>query len=208
LGLPQWQVQRALHAGLIPPPDPATGRWAEDAVPADLEGFRARVSAEVGSVPDVGAGRAAQVLSARLGMVVTPDGVRELAYRGLIGQVGWYKHHPLYDGQALEAFTDTAAATEATWAGQLRTATSAAAYLRIRRSDFDHLTRAGLLKPAEWGRGVWDRRGAFSVPLYRTGDLDALAARSDIDWAAVRATRPGHRSPLATLPTAAGRGRR
>ena len=37
------------------------------------------------------------------------------------------------------------------------------------------------------------------MPLYRTGDLDALAARPDIDWAAVRATPPRHRSPLAAV---------
>jgi hypothetical protein len=40
------------------------------------------------------------------------------------------------------------------------------------------------------------------VPLYRTGDLDDLAALTDIDWTAVRATPAGHRSPLAALPTA------
>ena len=40
------------------------------------------------------------------------------------------------------------------------------------------------------------------MPLYRTGDLDRLAARPGIDWAAVRATPPGRRSPLKRLADA------
>ena len=87
-------------------------------------------------------------------------------------------------------------------AGQLRTAGQAAAYLRIRRSDLGHLTRSGVLRPVKYGHGPFDRRGQASVPLYRTGDLDALAARPGIDWAAVRATPPGHRSPLAAIEQA------
>ena len=104
----------------------------------------------------------------------------------------------MYDGRVLEAFTNAVAAAEATRAGQLRTAGQSAAYLRIRRSDLNHLTRSKVLTPAKWGRGPWDRRDACSVPLYRAGDLDQLAARPGIDWAAVRATPPGSRSPLAS----------
>ena len=150
----------------------------------------------------VGAVRAAVVLSGRLGLVVTADGVEELARRGLLPVTGYYKGHAVYDGRALEAFTGTAAAVDATWGGQLRTAGQAAAYLRIRRSDLAHLTRPGILKPVEYGRGPFNRRGQASVPLYRTGDLDALTARPDIDWAAVHATPPRHRSPLAAVEQA------
>lgn len=66
-----------------------------------------------------------------------------------------------------------------------------AAYLLIRRSDFDHLVRAGLLEPAGWGRDPYDRRDTFSVPLYRTGALDGLARRNDINWDAVRTPARG-----------------
>ena len=155
-----------------------------------------------GSVPGLGAFRAAEVLSGRVGVAVTPDGVEELARRGIVPGAGWYKGHRLYDGRALEAFTDGAAAAEACRAGELRTAAQSAAYLRIRRSDLNHLTRSKILRPVRYGRGPWDRRDTASVPLYRTGDLDALLARPDIDWAAVRATPPGHRSPLAALAEA------
>ena len=77
--------------------------------------------------------------------------------------------------------------------------------LRIRRCDLDRLTRAGLTAAASWGHGQWDRRDRLSVSLYRTGDLDDLAAHADMDWHAVRATVPGRRSPLAALPSAPGR---
>jgi hypothetical protein len=106
----------------------------------------------------------------------------------------------VYDGRAAEAFTDAQAAIHAQRAGELRTANESAAYLRIRRADLDHLTRAGLLAPSRYGRGPWDRKSEASVPLYRTGDLDDLAARAGIDWDAVRQARKGQRSPLASLP--------
>ena len=160
------------------------------------------IRAAAGIVPDLGAVRAADVLSRRLGVEVTADGVEELARRDLLSVIGCYKRHALYDGRALEAFTDRGAASDATRAGPLRTAGQAAGYLRVRRSDLNHLTRSGVLTPVKYGHGPWDRRNEASVPLYRTGDLDALAARPDIDWAAVRATSPGRRSPLADLAAA------
>lgn len=160
------------------------------------------IRAAAGSVPDLGAVRAAGVLSGRLGTTVTGDGVEELARGGLIPVTGSYKNYPLYDGRALGSFTDTAAVTEACRSGRLRTVAQATAYLRIRRSDLNRLIRARILKPAKHVRGPWDRRGTFSVSLYRTGDLDAFLARADIDWQKVRSTPPGRRSPLAELAEA------
>jgi hypothetical protein len=157
-----------------------------------------------GTVPDLGAVRAAEVLTGRLTVPVSSDGVAELGRRGLIPVTGYHKGYPLYDGRALETFTDTGAAVEATRAGQLRTADQAARYLSVRRTDLDHLTRAGLLAPAGWGCGPYDRRNSPSVPLYRTADLDGLTAGPGIDWDAVRATPKGHRSLLARLPGAPG----
>ena len=201
LRLERWQFDRVRQAGLIPGPDRARGRWSAAAA-AEAEARAGQIRAAAGSVPDLGAVRAAGVLSFRLGVPVTADGVEELARRRLLPVAGSYKGWPVYDGRALEAFADTAAAAEATRAGELRTADQSAAYLRIRRSDLDHLTRSKILRPVRYGRGPWDRRGEASVPLYRTGDLDRLAARPGIDWAAVRATPPGRRSPLKRLAEA------
>ena len=201
LGLERWQLARAVQAGLIDGPDQAGGRWSTAAA-ADALARAGQIRQAAGSVPDLGAVRAAVVLSGRLGVAVTADGIEELACRSLLPVSGHYKGYPVYDGRVLEAFTDADAAAGATRAGQLRTADQAAAYLRIRRSDLAHLTRCGMLIPAKWGRGPWDRRDTASVPLYRTGDLDRLAARPGIDWAAVRATPPGRRSPLKRLADA------
>ncbi len=201
LGLEPWQFSRAREAGLIPGPDRPRNRWSAEVAQA----ARARIGEivlAVGAIPDLGATRAAEILSARLAVIVTADGVAELARRGLLAQAGWYKDWPLYDGRAIEAFADPKTAEQASRAGKLRIADDAAACLGIRRCDFDHLTRAGLLTPAGWGHGPWDRRNRYSVPLYRTADLDGLAARTDIDWQAVRSTPPGRPSPLAKLPTA------
>ena len=198
LGLEPWQLGRAVADGLIPGPDRSRGRWSAPLADAALASIGV-IRAAAGSIPDLGAVRAAGVLSRRLGLEVTADGVEELARQGLLPVTGYWKDHALYDGRALEAFTGTGAAVEATRAGRLRTADQAAGYLRIRRSDLNHLIRSGVLKPVKYGHGPWDRRNEASVPLYRTGDLDQLTGRPDIDWAAVRATRPGRRSPLAVI---------
>jgi hypothetical protein len=200
LGLTEWQFERALADGLIAPADvKQRSRWS-----ASLAWWAAarinEILAAVGTIPDLGAVRSAEVLSERLGIDMTPDGVEELARCELLPVAGYYKGHAVYDGRALEAFTDVAAAACATRVGELRTADDSAAYLRIRRSDFDHLIRARLLRPVRRGYGPFDRKGRPTVPLYRTGDLDHLATRPGIDWDAVRQAKKGQRSPLAALP--------
>jgi hypothetical protein len=199
LGLARFQFDRAVTAGLIPPASRPSWRWPA-AVIEDAATRVADIVAAVGSVPDVGAGRAADVLSARLGVDVTADAVAELHRTGHLPQVGDYKGHPIYCGQALEAFTDAEALARAARDGELFTREAAAARLRIRRADLDHLTRSGLLTPTARGRSGWrSRRDGPDVPLYRAGDLDALTGHPDIDWEAVRATPPGRPSPLAAL---------
>jgi hypothetical protein len=204
LGLGRWQLDRALTGGLIPGPGTRSGKWPA-AVAREAAARLRDIRAAVGGIPDLGAVRAAEVLAERLGIPVSADGVIELARRGLIPVTGDYKGFPLYDRRVLETFADASAAAEATRAGRLRPADEAAGYLRIRRADLGHLIRAGLLTPAGWGHGPFDRRDTRSVPLYRTADLDDLediVTASGIDWDAVRATPKGRRSPLARLPDA------
>lgn len=153
----------------------------------------------VGTVPDLGAYRAAEYLSDKLGCRISAAGVTELARRGQIRTAGEFKGHIVYDGHSLEAFHDTAAAEQATGAGRELNGDEAADVLRIRRTDFDHLARAGLVKPVR----TYRTRFGSTVALYRAGDLaDLEADRPDIDWSAVRATPKGQRSALAALPTA------
>jgi hypothetical protein len=65
-----------------------------------------------------------------------------------------------------------------------------------RRTDFGYVVAAGWVRPAAWTEIQVGRRRWVSVPLYRTGDLDAVRDLPDVDWEAVRACRPGDPSPL------------
>ncbi|TDD97726.1 hypothetical protein [Actinomadura rubrisoli] len=201
LGLTQWQVARARTDGLIPAPSGA-GRWPAAAVDEVAERADA-IRTAVGSVPNVGANRAEDYLAERFCMPVPGGTAAELATMGLLPVVGDYKGHTLYCGRTLEAFADRAALEDAAVRGRLLTRVEAARHLTIRDCDFAHLVRAGLVTPRERRLGPFQsRRARPTVPLYRAGDLDALSALDDIDWAAVRATPAGSHSPLAKLPTA------
>lgn len=199
LDLARFQFDRARAAGIIPEPDRSKGRWSAAAA-ANLAQRIDEIRSAAGTVPDLGAVRAAEVLSERLGVTITCDAIPELAARGLLKTAGRYKGYPLYCGHSLEAFTDTAAALAADRDGELLTSDQAAKRIQIRRSDFDHLVRAGLLSPACHGRSIFQRQE--NVALYQARDLAALEERDDIDWAAVRSTPKGFQSPLAKLPTA------
>lgn len=153
--------------------------------------------------PDLGAVRAAELLAGRFGVEVPPHALPELARRGFVPQVGYYKDWALYSGYSLDAFTDRQVLDAAIRDGELFTGDEAAARLRIRRVDLDHLVSAGLLTPADYVHSRHQRRRETpAVALYRAGALDDVLARADIDWDAVRATPAGGRSPLARLRSA------
>ncbi|MGA5411612.1 hypothetical protein ACPCSC_30695 [Streptomyces lavendulocolor] len=198
LDLARWQVERAQRLGLIPAADPKTGRWPAvvvDDVVARLDDIRAAV----GTMPDVGAARAEEHLAKRFNLTVNPGTAAELARRGHLPVRGEYRGHALYCGLALETFKGREKVVRASGAGHLHMRDAAAKVLGIRDSDFDHLVRAGLLAPADYADSRWNRYDV--VPLFRQADLRRLARSRRIDWAAVRATPKGSRSPLAALPT-------
>ena len=199
LQLEPFQIERAVAAGLVPAPNPRTGRWLA-AVIDGVAGRTDAIVAAVGTVPHLGAVRAAEVLTQRLGVEVTADAVLELHRVGLLDRVGEFRGQPLYDGRQVEAFTDTDALARAGRDGQLLTRAEAADRLGVRRVDIEHLIRAGLLTVAAWGTSEWSNE----VPLLRASDLDTLHDDPRIDWPAVRATKPGRPSPLRALAAAAG----
>lgn len=199
LGLPLWAFERALADGLISPSDPGTGRWPAS-VAGDALARLDQIRAAVGTQPDMGAGRAAGVLSARFGIPVPAGVLLELDRTGLVPCTGEYKGFPLYDGRALENFTDRDALDQAMARGRLLTRARAARYLQIRLSDIGHLIDAQWLEPVTWVRSNWQqRRSAPQVPLFRSADLEVLLVHPAIDWDSVRSTPAGRPSPLARL---------
>ncbi|WP_405802550.1 hypothetical protein [Streptomyces sp. NBC_01187] len=202
LGIPEWQFDRARRLDRVPAPDRARGRWSRATV-EDIAPRLDEVVEAAGSVPDMGAVRAAEHLTQRLGMDVTPDAVAELARQGLLRTVEPYKGNNAYDGQDLEALTDRVAVERAGHDGEQLLRDEVAERLGVREVDVRHLVRAGLLTPVRWVRSWHQRRSAAPcVPLYRAADLTALQERHDINWSAVRATPRGQRSPPTSLPDA------
>ncbi|MFB8407557.1 hypothetical protein [Streptomyces sp. NPDC055912] len=199
LGFSLWRFERALAKGLIPPADVGGRRWSV-AVVEEVEGRAEEIRTATGSLPDMGAVRAAALLEERFGLPVASEVMVELDRRGLVECVGDYKGHALYDGQALEHFTDRAALERARHDGRLLDRTGAAQCLAVRACDFDHLTKAKWIRPTMWVHSGWQRRSeAPCVALYRLGDLDVLLAHPGIDWEEIRATPKGRPSPLARL---------
>lgn len=194
LGIPEWQFERGRQMGLIPAP--VNGRWADDVV-ADLTSRITAITAQIGTIPDCGAHRAAEHLSIRLGQEIPPHVVLDLNRRGLLPTAGDFKGAVLYSGRALEAFTDVEAVEQSLLDGQLYTTDQAVAFLRIRRSDFGWLLKLGLLAPAHWGHSTYS--SVPNVALFRAADLEALLTDDRIDWDLVRDTPPGQRSALAGL---------
>ena len=75
----------------------------------------------------------------------------------------------------------------------------AAEHLEIRETDLRYLLAGDLIVPKTHTAVQVSRYRWVDVPLYRTGDLEALREHPDIDWEAVRAVRPGEPSPLRHL---------
>jgi hypothetical protein len=72
----------------------------------------------------------------------------------------------------------------------------AAAYMEIRRTDFDYVTAAGWVSPARHATREVGRWKTVQVPLYPVGALDDALAMPGVDWEAVHAVKPGEESPL------------
>lgn len=79
---------------------------------------------------------------------------------------------------------------------RLMTADAAADRLDVARRHFDIVVEAGWIHPKLNHQKQVGRYKTVIVPLYRTGDIDVLLELPDVDWAAVRETRKGERSPL------------
>ncbi|MGW1976713.1 hypothetical protein [Streptomyces sp. NPDC001889] len=213
LGVPATMFRWARHTGLVPAPDMSLRRWSRAAVEAlDADAIRAAMP-----VSPISGSAAADRVAAALGTpnptahgeksTVTAFVVRRFVDRGLLADLsanpdGGSLHHP---GQVAEVcrradLADLVAADTPLGPEQ------AAARLRVRRVDFDHMVRLGWVRSPQSVevRFGTSRAGAVDVALYTTASVDAIvAAHPDIDWAQLRAVEKGRRSPLAALREAA-----
>lgn len=97
------------------------------------------------------------------------------------------------------ADVDALAEDEELRADRLVTADNAAAIIDADRRHFDICVEAGWITPKTHHEKEISRYSAVSVPLYRTGDVEALLDLPDVNWHEVRETPKGARSPLLDL---------
>jgi DNA polymerase III epsilon subunit-like protein len=97
------------------------------------------------------------------------------------------------------ADVDALAEDEELRADRLVTADHAATILDADRRHFDICVEAGWITPKTHYDKEISRYSSVSVPLYRTGDVEALRELPDVNWHEVRETPKGTRSPLLEL---------
>lgn len=204
LDVPRRQLEHALAAEIVPAPDRYSRhqrRWTK-ACANRLRRNVPEIRACLPPAPDLehlGAVRSAELIAARLGQDVFAYVLPELALLGHVPRAGTYKGYPLYDRRAVDT-VDAHLVAAAAITGQLLMTDEAASYLRTRTVEIDHLVRAGFLTVASRAHSRHQRHRKFpTVRLFRRADLDDVNHNPDIDWAAVRKTPSGHRSPLAAL---------
>ncbi|GGL43967.1 hypothetical protein GCM10011588_68390 [Nocardia jinanensis] len=123
-------------------------------------------------------------------------GVRELATVAHDRQIerGRFGRYARADIEALAAEEDLA---EQVRLDRLVTADQAATeLLDCARRHFDIAVEAGWVAPKLHHHKEVGRYRTVAVPLYRTGDVEALRELPDIDWEQVRACPKGEKSPL------------
>ncbi|MFF3343632.1 hypothetical protein [Streptomyces flavidovirens] len=206
LKAPAAAFRWARHTGLIPAPDVSSSRWSRAAVEAlDADAIRAAMPS-----PPISGGAAADRIADALGTPnvisekanVTAFVVRRFVDRGLLVDLSANPdgtlHHP---GQVAEVchredLADLVAADTPLGPEQ------AAARLRVRRADFDHMIRLKWVRSPQSieVRFGTSRAGAVDIALYTTASVDAVPAEHpEVDWEQLRTVEKGRRSPLASL---------
>ncbi|MEU7650312.1 hypothetical protein [Streptomyces huasconensis] len=208
LKVPAAAFRWARHTRLVPAPDASSCQWSRAAVEAlDADAIRAAMP-----TPPISGGAAADRIADALGTpnpttygeraTVTAFVVRRFVDRGLLVDLSANPdgtlHHPDQVDQVCrrEDLADLVAADSPLGPEQ------AAARLRVRRADFDHMVRLGWVRSPQSieVRFGTSRAGAVDVALYTTASVDAIVpGHPEVDWERLRAVEKGRRSPLASL---------
>ncbi|MFI0234854.1 hypothetical protein [Streptomyces sp. NPDC017086] len=206
LKVPAAAFRWARHTGLIPDPDASSSRWSRAAVEAlDADAIRAAMP-----TPPISGGAAADRIAEALGTPnvisekanVTAFVVRRFVDRGLLVDLSANPdgtlHHPDQVAEVCrrDDLADLVAADTPLGPEQ------AAARLRVRRADFDHMIRLGWVRSPQSieVRFGTSRAGAVDIALYTTASVDAIVpAHPEADWEQLRTVEKGRRSPPAAL---------
>ncbi|MFJ5681076.1 hypothetical protein [Streptomyces sp. NPDC093097] len=196
----------ARHIALIPAPDASSWQWSRATVEVlDADAIRAAMPSS-----PIGGGAAADRIADALGTPnvagekanVTAFTVRRFVDRGLLVDLSANPygtlHHPDQVAEVCqrEDLADLVAADTPLGPEQ------AAARLRVRRADWDHMVRLGwVCSPQSIKvRFGTSRAKAIDVTLYTTASVDAIIpAHPEVDWEQLRAVKKGQRSPLTAL---------
>ena len=198
------QFRWAQHRKLVPPPDASEATWLRATVEA-MDRAKIERALPEGSI---GLGWAANLIADALGIPNPPLGpanvkrftVERFIARGLLLSLAWdgSEVNPAQVARLCLRKNIWDLIDQETPLGPDQSATR----LGIRRADWDHIVRLGWIKPAEWRKVQFgsSKAGAVDVPIYRSGDVDAIPRRRKaVDWEELRGLGKGRRSPLAKL---------
>ncbi|MEV0888521.1 hypothetical protein AB0J03_32530 [Streptomyces microflavus] len=211
LKVPAAAFRWARHTGLVPDPDKSSRQWSRAAVEAlDADAIRAAMP-----TPPISGSAAADRIAAALGTpnpttpgernLVTAFVVRRLVDRGLLVDLSATPEGTLHHPGQVEEVCRRADLADLVAADTPLGPEQAAARLRVRRTDFDHMVRLGWIRSPQSVevRFGTSRAGAVDVALYTTASVDAVATtHPEIDWEQLRTVGKGRRSPLASLAPA------
>ncbi|MFI5867727.1 hypothetical protein [Streptomyces sp. NPDC051546] len=191
----------AVHTGAVPGPDLAAGTWSRAAVEAiDAAAVQAGLSAE-----PVPAYEVVQRLTDALAcweIEVNLSTAAELAGTGLLVDLSGDPKRPSFHPVQVEALVTRRDLARTVADLVLLGPDQAAARLRVRRVEFDHMVRLGWITATRTVRMRYpsSQGGPVTVALYRAADVGLLpAVYPEVSWSALRTAAKGSRSQLATL---------
>ena len=195
----------ARRTGSIPAPDMPSFQWSRAAVEAlDADAIRAAMPS-----PPISGGAAADRIAEALGTPnvigeranVTSFVIRRFIGRKLLTELSANPAGSLVHPCQVSEVCKLKDLAELVAADTPLGPEQAAARLGVRRVEFDWMLRLNWIRPAQSVevRFGTSRAGAVDVALYTTASVDALAARTDINWDQLRSVEKGRRSPLAVL---------
>jgi hypothetical protein len=100
--VPLGSLRHARELGLLPEPDPSTGRWSAAAV-REIQRRWPQMAAALADAQELGAVRCSQLLSRMTGLTVSPANVETLAARGLLRPSRIYQRRALFRVTDLQA---------------------------------------------------------------------------------------------------------